>query len=915
MHLVGWGAGVNTGWTTDQTIDNSTILTFEDDTFTGAQGNSSCAFQAYYGARVQARYCVFNGCMFECHGNVSPGTRYWECYNNNFHGSLCCLRGGTGVVWGNTNVSIALVWNTSATAYTHPGYGFNGTHDPAYFWGNDASSSFNPNCNTCCAPNSGGTLVAGTEYFTSAKGGYTPLTYPHPLIGGATPVAPSINTQPQSVTVNVTSNATFTVAASGDSPLTYQWQTNGVTLSGATATSYTRANCLATDSGLQFGCVVANGVGSITSAVAVLTVVTPVTGYVDTNRVASWAAGVRGGIPNYSTVFADASLTPYSADKTGATDASTAIQNAINACPAGQIVYLPTGTYTLSNLLQISKSIVLRGDGPASTLLKSYAAWHCIQIGNFPSAPVATGVTGSPAKGAQSLTVASITSPTIAVGTYIVLDQINDGAEVINVDDQSRDNNTRCLSQMVQVTNITGSGPFVLGIDPPLYHNYATAQTPQVWVVNQGNTITTNAGLEALTIERDGPIAQNGFDNIKLVCCANVWLKNIKSRLALFRHVDIDRSCRIEVRDSLFDDGYFQGTGGYSYGSVCGNRSCDVLTENNIFYHLRHAMIVKEGAEGCVFGYNYSYSTYQADGWLAPDMMEHGCHASFNLFEGNYATKIDGDYTHGSGAYNTYFRNVTSRSSTAQTISNGRWCVNMDITQLTNNFIGNVLGSPGQTWSALETTTLRNSGSTYVWSFGFTGDGDTGQDSTLPHDSAFRHGNYDYQSGGITWDQSTTNHTLPTSLYLTSKPTWFGDRPYPWCDSASPSTAVVTNMPAGYRQVFGFSPSSSSAPAITLQPQSVAVNLGQSVTFTTAAIGTAPVYYQWQRGVLPIGGATATAYTFTPTLADNGVPFSVWASNSVATAFSSPASVTVTAQIVGTLNVNQAITPKITFGP
>jgi hypothetical protein len=46
--------------------------------------------------------------------------------------------------------------------------------------------------------------------------------------GGDPLAAPSIGTQPQNTTVSPGAPATFSVVASGGSPLTYQWQRNGV---------------------------------------------------------------------------------------------------------------------------------------------------------------------------------------------------------------------------------------------------------------------------------------------------------------------------------------------------------------------------------------------------------------------------------------------------------------------------------------------------------------------------------------------------------------------------------------------------------------------------------------------------------------------------------------------------------------
>ena len=51
--------------------------------------------------------------------------------------------------------------------------------------------------------------------------------------------APSITTQPANQTVTAGQAATFTVAATGTAPLSYQWQKNGANISAATSSSYT----------------------------------------------------------------------------------------------------------------------------------------------------------------------------------------------------------------------------------------------------------------------------------------------------------------------------------------------------------------------------------------------------------------------------------------------------------------------------------------------------------------------------------------------------------------------------------------------------------------------------------------------------------------------------------------------------
>ena len=91
---------------------------------------------------------------------------------------------------------------------------------------------------------------------------------------GGPPQAPLIATQPADQSVITGQAAIFSVVASGDAPLTYQWRRGGVNVDGATAASYSFALPQLLDSGSVWSVVVANAAGSVTSAGATLTVKT-----------------------------------------------------------------------------------------------------------------------------------------------------------------------------------------------------------------------------------------------------------------------------------------------------------------------------------------------------------------------------------------------------------------------------------------------------------------------------------------------------------------------------------------------------------------------------------------------------------------------------------------------------------------
>lgn len=85
------------------------------------------------------------------------------------------------------------------------------------------------------------------------------------------PTAPGIATPPASLSREVGQSASFTVTATGSSPLNYQWQKNSVNINNATQSSYTINNLTMLDAG-RFRVTVSNAGGLVTSSEALLTV-------------------------------------------------------------------------------------------------------------------------------------------------------------------------------------------------------------------------------------------------------------------------------------------------------------------------------------------------------------------------------------------------------------------------------------------------------------------------------------------------------------------------------------------------------------------------------------------------------------------------------------------------------------------
>jgi hypothetical protein len=197
IHIWGWGATSTTGWTTSVDEGGAGLLYLEDNTFTGKSTNANVAWiQGYYGSRTVFRHNQFNYAAVDMHGTPGMvGARWWEGYENTFWNEAddnqnwgFNMRGGTGVLFNNKftggqRANIGLCEEDSG--YPAPyqiGRGTNNTSEPAYVWNN---TNMAMDVNGCDAPEVPGMVQLNRDVYASAKPGYTPYTYPHPLQGGS----------------------------------------------------------------------------------------------------------------------------------------------------------------------------------------------------------------------------------------------------------------------------------------------------------------------------------------------------------------------------------------------------------------------------------------------------------------------------------------------------------------------------------------------------------------------------------------------------------------------------------------------------------------------------------------------------------------------------------------------------------
>jgi hypothetical protein len=599
----------------------------------------------------------------------------------------------------------------------------------------------------------------------------------------------------------------------------------------------------------------------------------------------NWDPGIPGGIPVRTTIYTN--LTGM--DKTGSADVTAAIQSALNTCPSNQVVKLPAGTFRIKGSLTMPNHVTLRGEGN-STVLKSHGAG----VGLFtfgtsgiqwdPSS-ISTAISSGATAGSLSMELASPSG--VSVGDYLVITEVNDPSFVSNKGtvngpatwvDAWNTSGTRARGQIVEVTSVSSN---IVGFTPALYSTYA--RTP--WATRFAAQCQWS-GVEDLKTSANNTGMERNF---LFQCAAYCWVKNLECDYTDGDHVTLDWSYRCEIRRNHFHDAYLHTSGKFDNMIGLRSKTSACLVIDNIIRRLHVAVMCEWGAAGNVIAYNYDVGQFDqavaaGNRWLPPSMnSNHGAHPQFNLFEGNCSQKFQADSYWGSSSHTTVFRNYFSGAGVAHPPYIGRGAEETKITavliqanraidiwelQSAYNIIGNVVGSAplrsrGLVRKVVYPASRAYDNPPYCFTYGYTAEsGGSAIALQNPTNTLIEHANYDAATGKIAWDPNILSHKLPASLFLAAKPSWFGDRPWPPIDPANPAAAVATNLPAGYRFVFGADPPSASssrqAPKAIARatpaggPAPLSVAFSSTGSFAPAGV---VLSYNWTFG----DGATSTA--------------------------------------------------------
>lgn len=529
--------------------------------------------------------------------------------------------------------------------------------------------------------------------------------------------------------------------------------------------------------------------------IAMVLVVLPVSAQLvqETNRI-PWRAGYSVGSQIARTNrTVSVNVTNFGADASGVTNASTAIQAAIDAAKDSSgvtnVVFFPAGNYRIAAQLGLSSAaysgLTLRGETNASgdllatlfgqTVTNSPAGGSTIlYVGPSDNPSVYYPITNGLTKGSTNLMLdmgyvpGSLSDISVATVTNVDASLFSSGYIIEVAGDNGSNPEWNVIStggydhvakQHCYPIAVSGQ---TITISSPLAMDFSATRNPSAYIIG-------TPPIRAVSIEFLRMMATNEMDGfistqqniLTLSHAVNSWVIGCELSGGNNYFLSVASCVNIDVKHNKVHRP--NSIGGSNHGGMLINASSCLFEDNIITDGMQPSIEINGGMGNAFFG-NFTTNN-------VIDLNIHNAHPAFNLFEANTIQSVTWDGYFGSTSHHTFLRN----NITAAHIYFKRWTTFQQA-------LGNVIGYP--TNGHFSYATDATSYTPAMFQFGKPNIGNEGHTGTNPPIAWNYPGNhitlFDHQELGVVAGTQWTNGVFT----ITNAPT-------------TPTNVIWTNMGIG----------------------------------------------------------------------------------------------------------------------
>lgn len=365
-------------------------------------------------------------------------------------------------------------------------------------------------------------------------------------------------------------------------------------------------------------------------------------------------------------------------------DVTQTLQAAVNKAGPGCSVRLPADAGFLSAPVVLRRGVQLSGAGAGSSVLyiANTAQHEMFVVAGALSVKAEANVTLAEEPLAMPEALAAAAADLLAAGSPVFLNvfEANTDSDLVapwfSPDNWNPSWAVDSRGGLFQVLNVTGTVPVL------------RAELPLVWTSNctvrvlDGGAMMSGVSITDMTLVRPG-IPDDWAKQVRKGTPGSDGMRTIESFVSVNSAFDcsllrlemvgvtragiwVETSAHVTIRDVYVHDAtlFYSTGGGQGYGVVLGQWTTSSLVESCSFNMLRHAMVIKQGANSNVLAYSWSGEEHSENcdlgvciKYACAGFAAHGHYASHNLVEGCVVNRLGDSDWYGPCPANTFYRN------------------------------------------------------------------------------------------------------------------------------------------------------------------------------------------------------------------------------------------------------------------